>query len=513
MSNPSYEYTDIDSGKVYSPQRRKTIIIAVTISIVVVIIVLISVGLAIKFSNGDDENNTPTPTPNPTTLEEAMSLDHLLGHLENFEIIANAHNGSRAVQFGYNASAEYVVQRLNSSTDFIIWTQPFQVEIFEYVEPSALAQVSPEMEIYEENVDWMQLNGFAGEVNKNYSVLYAFSFGCNGSDYNTSNISPGFVALVMRGNCTFREKALVSNSVGASALLIYNDGTSSSRMGPFTGSLGGPVPIPVFGISYFLGMSLSEVPGLLLNIQMHSTATNMTTMNVFAETPFGNPENVIVVGSHLDSVPAGPGINDNGSGSSTNLELAIQLAQLNLTTTNQILFAWWGAEEIGLLGSTYFIENLNATDPVFLSSLALNINLDMVASPNYMIGIYNGSGAGDAIVQPCIKIQNLFEEAFATKNISFMLTPFSGRSDYGPFIEVDIPAGGLFTGAEEIKSMEERVLFGGIANAAFDPCYHLSCDNLYNINNKALLNMAQASARVLENLAMQPNLTDFLFSA
>jgi Zn-dependent M28 family amino/carboxypeptidase len=72
-------------------------------------------------------------------------------------------------------------------------------------------------------------------------------------------------------------------------------------------------------------------------------------------------------------------------------------------------------------------------------------------------------------------------------------TAFDGRSDYGPFIEAGIPAGGLFTGAEDIKSAEEARLFGGTAGEAFDPCYHAACDDITNLNKTALDQMSDAT--------------------
>jgi len=244
-------------------------------------------------------------------------------------------------------------------------------------------------------------------------------------------------------------------------------------------------------------------------LTVNSKAYNSTTINVCADTPWGNASNVIVVGSHLDSVPAGPGINDNGSGSSTNLELAIQLMQLGLELANKVRFCWWAAEEMGLLGSTYYVSSLT---PEELANIALNLNFDMVASPNYQIGIYNASGAAASIRTASTTIQNLFINAFQTRDMNYVLVEFTGRSDYGPFIGADppIPAGGLFTGAEQIKSMQERTLFGGLANAAYDPCYHQACDDIYNLNDDAFLFNAQAAAEVLQTLASQQNLREYL---
>jgi len=168
-------------------------------------------------------------------------------------------------------------------------------------------------------------------------------------------------------------------------------------------------------------------------------------------------------------------------------------------------------EEIGLLGSTFYVQHLNETSPAELQNIALNLNFDMLGSPNYFLAIYNGSGAEDISIRNASAIiQSIFEQNFIQRNISWDLTGFNGRSDYGPFIAAGIPAGGLFTGAEDVKTPEQRVKYGGLANAAFDPCYHASCDTVSNINQVALKEMAIAAAYTLEYLATTDNLRTFL---
>jgi len=135
----------------------------------------------------------------------------------------------------------------------------------------------------------------------------------------------------------------------------------------------------------------------------------------------------------------------------------------------------------------------------------------MLGSPNFFRGVYNGYAAEDVAIRNASgKIQTLFELYFDTYDITHETTPFTGRSDYGPFITHGIPAGGLFTGAEGMKSMEQRDLYGGIANAAYDPCYHQACDTIPNINQQVLLEMSQAAAFTLQTLAQQVNLRSYL---
>jgi len=179
-----------------------------------------------------------------------------------------------------------------------------------------------------------------------------------------------------------------------------------------------------------------------------------------------------------------------------NLELAITLAQCLQNPINKVRFAWWGAEELGLLGSTYYVEDLVQNNPSGLADIILNLNFDMVGSPNFFYGIYNGSMAAPEIRQRSILIQNQFEASLIRQGKVFDLTPFNGRSDYGPFIENGIAAGGLFSGAEEVKDAAGRSRFKGLANTPYDPCYHAYCDTFENINVEGITALGNAAYTV-----------------
>jgi len=240
-----------------------------------------------------------------------------------------------------------------------------------------------------------------------------------------------------------------------------------------------------------------------LDYEVETKTTILESSNILAQTLGGNPNYTIVVGSHLDSVPAGPGINDNGSGSATNLELAMSTFNCLKEPVNRIIFAFWGAEELGLLGSNYYVSQLTTNEK---ANIALNLNFDMLGSPNYVFGIYNGSGADITIRNKSEQIQHSFEHYFIETNTTFQLTEFNGRSDYGPFIAAGIPAGGLATGAETLKTEKEREIYGGFANAQLDPCYHQKCDTFQNLNLKALEVNLRAAAYVLQKYGEDENI-------
>jgi Zn-dependent M28 family amino/carboxypeptidase len=209
---------------------------------------------------------------------------------------------------------------------------------------------------------------------------------------------------------------------------------------------------------------------------------------------------VVVVGAHLDSVPAGPGINDNGSGTSTILEIAEEMAELGIRNRQKLRFAFWGAEEPGLFGSEHYVESLSDAE---LGTIYANLNFDMVGSPNYVRFVYDGDGSDTEPAGPpgSAQIEAIFNQYFAGQGLASEPTPFDGRSDYGPFIAVGIPAGGLFTGAEGIKTPEQEAVYGGTAGIAYDPCYHQACDTINNLSTKALSEMSDAVAHATMTLA------------
>ena len=171
--------------------------------------------------------------------------------------------------------------------------------------------------------------------------------------------------------------------------------------------------------------------------------------NVIAELDGENDNNVVMAGGHLDSVPAGPGINDNGSGSAALLETALMLAKIK--PENTLRFAWWGGEESGLVGSTAYVNGLSAAE---LDRIAMYMNYDMVGSPNYIQMVYDANEssfpapAGVPIPPGSEAIENFYERYYTGIDEPYDDAQFSGRSDYQAFIANGIPSGGLFTGAE-----------------------------------------------------------------
>jgi aminopeptidase Y len=237
--------------------------------------------------------------------------------------------------------------------------------------------------------------------------------------------------------------------------------------------------------SFAVGNELAGTPGAVVRLKVDSNLVLGTDHNVVAETRGGDRDNVVMVGAHLDSVPEGPGINDNGSGTAAILETALQMSRYPVR--NKVRFAFWAAEEIGLLGSDQYVAALSEAQR---DRIRLYLNFDMVASPNYAFKLYDGDDS-DATGSPAgppgsAQIEDRLEKFFDSRGLAHVGTDFDGRSDYGPFILVGIPSGGIFTGAEGIKTPAEAALFGGTAGVAYDACYHIACDTIANIDRTAL---------------------------
>ena len=423
--------------------------------------------------------------PNDTQrkLAECVTVEGVREHQAALQAIADANNGTRvAGSPGYDESVDYAVGVL-SAAGYTVTRQEFQFQTFVSLSPSILEQVSPAPAGPLPHTI-LSYSG-SGDVTGTVSTPTGDSRGCQAADW--AGFPAGNIALVQRGTpagqspCTFAIKALNALAAGSIGVVIYNNAA-----GPINGTLGNTFTenIGVVGIEQSLGQTLLATPGLIVRIKTDTFRGIATTENVLAESRGGNANNVVMVGAHLDSVNAGPGIQDNGSGSAAILEVAQQMARVN--TKNKVRFALWGAEEANLVGSTHYVTTLPAAER---QKIALYLNFDMIGSPNHVFFIYDGDdsdvfGAGPG-PSGSAQIEKTFERFYQSRGLPFKGTDFSGRSDYGPFIAQNIPSGGLFTGAEGIKTAEEAALWGGTAGIAYDPCYHQACDTYANINLNA----------------------------
>ncbi|KOU60324.1 peptidase M28 [Streptomyces sp. MMG1533] len=231
-----------------------------------------------------------------------------------------------------------------------------------------------------------------------------------------------------------------------------------------------------------------DAVGYTTSIQQF-TSSGRVGYNLIADWPGGDADQVVMAGSHLDSVSSGAGINDNGSGSAAVLETALAVAQADYLPTKHLRFAWWGAEELGLVGSRYYVNSLSSANRARISGY---LNFDMIGSPNPGYFVYDDDPA----------IEKTFKEYFAGLGVPTEIeTEGDGRSDHAPFKSAGIPVGGLFTGASNTKSAAQAAKWGGTAGQAFDRCYHSSCDTTANINDTALDRNSDALAYAVWELS------------
>ena len=235
-----------------------------------------------------------------------------------------------------------------------------------------------------------------------------------------------------------------------------------------------------------------DAAGYTTTLQQFSTSAG-TSYNVIAEWPYGDANHVVMTGSHLDGISSGPGINDNGSGSAGVLETALAYAASGQTPKNRLRFGFWGAEELGLLGSKYYVNNLPAAER---DKVELYLNFDMIGSPNPGYFVYNDNPAGNGA-------RDDLTAYFTSKNIQTEYIDVQGRSDHAAFRSLGIATAGTFSGAEGTKTSAQATKWGGTAGAAYDPCYHRSCDNINNLNLTSLDRQIDAIGHMIWNYAQK----------
>jgi Zn-dependent M28 family amino/carboxypeptidase len=462
---------------------------------------------------------------NTKRLRDALTVNGILRHERALQFIANASGGTRASGTpGFEASADYVKRQL-AQAGYTVREQAFEFPFFHETAPAVFERTAPAPRTFTPGEFATMSYSGSGDVTAALQAVDVVvpiagsppntsTSGCEPTDF--AGFTAGNVALLQRGTCPFRQKADNAVTAGASAVIVFNEGQPQSatqpedRTGVIHGSLATPgTTIPVVGTSYAIGeelVSQTRAGAVTVHLSTSTTSETRTTRNVIGEYEAGGGDRsqTIVVGSHLDSVPDGPGINDDGSGTATDLETAIQIAKLGLKPRRALRFAFWGAEEEGLLGSTHYVDTLgDAAGDVYA-----NLNFDMLASPNYVRFVYDGDNSafpvgGNVQAGPpgSGQIEALFTTYFAGRGLATDPTAFDGRSDYGPFIAAGIPAGGLFSGAEGVKTAQQAATYGGTAGQPYDVCYHQACDTVANLNTKALNELGDGVAHAAWTLA------------
>lgn len=445
-----------------------------------------------------------------SALRKAVTIQSLMSHLNALEAIANSNGGVRASgTSGYDQSVDYVAGKLTTA-GYTVSRQAFQFPFYQELTPAVLAQVTPSAVNYVYDTDYrtMDYSG-TGDVTAAVQAVDLLlpptggsTSGCEASDF--TGFTPGNIALIQRGTCTFALKAQNAQAAGAKGVIIFNEGNTAARSGLLLGTLGAPgITIPVVGTTFALGTQLNNLiaNGLTIHLKTDTISETRTTNNLIAETAGGRTDRVVVVGAHLDSTLDGPAMNDNGSGSAAILEIALQMKKLGIQPVNKVRFIWFGAEENGLLGSEYYVSQLSSRD---IKNIAVNINVDMIASPNYVRFVYDGNGSDTATAGPngSKVIEDVFNNYFASQNLATDPSGLTGSSDYAPFLNVGVPIGGVFAGAGDNKTGRQAAIYGGTASAPYAPNYHTAEDTVANINQTVFDQLTDGAAHAVLNFAM-----------
>lgn len=417
-----------------------------------------------------------------------------------------ANGGNRAAGTpGYDRSAEYVADQLRAA-GYTVRFEDFTFPFFNERSPPVLVAGAGEPDAFTPPREALRTLASSGSGDVTAPVqavdlalseepLQTSTSGCEAEDF--AGFTPGHIALVRRGTCPFQTKAELAQAAGAAGLVIMNQGTGD-QTGPFGGRLATQAAIPVLGVTTEVGRKLAEAA--------REPSRNRVRLKVDVETGTRSTRNVladrgetsgrfIVVGAHLDSVSEGPGMNDNASGSAAVLETALRLAKEPATGT-PIRFAFWGAEERGLIGSRHHLDALSEEGR---RRIRFYVNLDMVGSVNP--GRFIQLSQTERTAETAGIIQ-AFTDHFESKNLPVEERSRNQRgfgSDDAAFAGKNIPTLGLFTGAGNEKSGEHAARFGGQAGQPYDPCYHKACDNAENVDRMVLGQMTEALTQVLRN--------------
>ena len=433
-----------------------------------------------------------------------------LRHVQALQTIADASGGNRAAGTpGYDRSAEYVANQLRNA-GYKVRLEEFTFPFFDEQSPPLLVAGPTHPSPYTPPLDALRTlrNSGSGEVtarlqgiNLNLSEdrLLPSTSGCEREDF--AGFMPGHVALIRRGTCPFQLKVEHAQAAGAAGVIIMNQGIEG-QTGAFAGHLSTPATIPVLGVSTEVGLRLAaatrEANGSEVHLKIEAETGTRSTRNVMAErdTMSGS---FVVVGAHLDSVSEGPGMNDNASGSAAVLESALRLAE-EPAAGMPIRFAFWGAEERGLLGSRHHLSTILEEER---RRIGLYINLDMVGSPNFGRFIQYTAESQSELVASTVALLN---RSFGRHGLPVEERTRRSRgfgSDDASFAARDIPTVSLFTGAGGTKNAVQAQRFGGTAGQPFDPCYHKACDTAANIDGQVLEQITGALTDALNELAIR----------
>jgi Zn-dependent M28 family amino/carboxypeptidase len=446
------------------------------------------------------------PDVDSTRLEQLVTVKGITEHQKALQTIADLNGGTRYTRTpGYTASAAYVKATLEQA-GYDARFEMFNMPVWHETAAPVLQQLSPTNKTYtagsaaddnSPSVDFIAFEHSPTKSLPNVKVVPTNDIaipspggstsGCEMSDFPAA--TSGAVALIQRGTCSFTLKLQNAVTAGAVGVILFNEGDTAGRNNALFRSAPPGYTIPAVLSSFAVGEEFYNAykAGQNPTVNLATSGVDVETLypNVVAETKRGDPNHMVLLGAHLDSVPAGPGINDDGSGTSFQLELAEQLAKPGTPPRNKIRFLWFGGEEDGLVGSQYYAAHMSAAD---VARTDMMLDTDMIASPNFARLVYDGDGStfGSDVSGPpgSGTVEQVLVDYWAKRGMVSEPIPFDGRSDYVGFVNRGIPAGGVFAGAEAPKTAAQVARYGGVQGEQLDPCYHEACDTYSTVTGQ-----------------------------
>jgi Zn-dependent M28 family amino/carboxypeptidase len=455
--------------------------------------------------------------------------------MQAFQAIADAnpgpdgHPSRNSGEPGYKASVDYVAN-LMKQAGYDVTIQPYTFDYFAYQGVPSMSENSPTAHDYAIVTEWNpgpSLGSTTADLQPVGGILIpsigGSTSGCAASDF--TGFVAGRVALIQRGTCTFSAKIANAETAGASGVIIFNEGNTPARSGVFSGSLSSIPTIPVAFTSFAIGHDLynqynaatqntTALPNMSLSVQgIHDP--NRLDYNVIADSKGGDPNHVVVVDAHLDAI-YGAGMLDNASGSATILDIAQMMRKVN--PLNKLRFIWFGGEELGLLGSINYVNTLSPTE---LSKIGYDLDADVTATPNYLVGVLDPAGVDlfsrtvstqfpPQVYQPSTLARDQGIQYFDSIGKNHELFSPVG-TDAFTFNEAGIPASGVLTGQDCCKPQSDVDLFGGsLGNfegnvPSFDGgCVDNPfrwCDNLSNNDPAVLTFISKGFANMVVQMA------------
>jgi hypothetical protein len=504
-------------------------------------LVCVAIGLFVPSGAAAPDQCDTQVNDTPSKLLPCIKKADLWNIMKDFQAIADAnpgpdgHPSRNSGEPGYKASVDYVASAMEAA-GYNVTIQPYTFEYYAYKGTPSFSEVSPTAHDYVLLTDWgpgKSIGVAAGAIQPAGGIVLpptptsSSTSGCTASDF--TGFVPGRVALIQRGGCNFGVKALNAKAAGASGVIIFNEGNpgrTALLIGSLVDAAGNPVipMIPVAFTTFDVGQSLyneyqhavqlgTPLPTVNLNIDA-LLDPNRTDWNVIAESKGGDKNHVVVVDAHLDAI-YGAGMLDNASGSTTILNIAQQMK--NVTPRNKLRFIWFGGEEIGLLGSAYYVNSLSSEE---LSHIGYDLDADVTATPNYTLGVLDPA-APNLFGGPQQTFPNrVYKPSTVARDQAVAYLDSQGKNheffspvgtDAFNFNLVGIPASGVLTGQDCCKTQHQVDLFGGyIGNfegnvPSFDGgCVDNPfrwCDNLSNNDPNVLTLMSRDFATMVVQMA------------